>query len=159
MNIWEIAVHMAVAGDVQYSVHLCCPFSHEICGFSSCEVIERVHLKFLKYVFYSKKCTPSHMIYGDLGLFPITLEINSRAISFWCKLLDCQDKYRLSSIVYTIVHSMHENRHVKSKWIENVKHPICSMGFSGVWYSQSYINSKRFINSVKQKLKDVNIQK
>ena len=58
------------------------------------------------------------MIYGDLGLFPITLEINSRAISFWCKLLDCQDKYRLSSIVYTIVHSMHKNRHVKSKWIE-----------------------------------------
>ena len=54
---------------------------------------------------------------------------------------------------------MHENRHVKSKWIDNVKHLICSMGFSGVWFSQSYINSKWFINSIKQKLKDVNIQK
>ena len=134
-------------------------YGSEIWGFGNCEIIERVHLKFLKYVFHLKKCTPSHMIYGDLGLFPITLEINSRAISFWCKLLDCQDKYRLSSIVYTIVHSMHENRHVKSKWIDNVKHLICSMGFSGVWFSQSYINSKWFINSIKQKLKDVYIQK
>ena len=28
--VWEIAVHLAVAGDVFDGVFLCCPFSHEM---------------------------------------------------------------------------------------------------------------------------------
>ena len=27
---WEIAVHLAIAGDVYDSVFLCCPFSHKM---------------------------------------------------------------------------------------------------------------------------------
>ena len=28
--VWEIAVHLAVAGDVFDGVFLCCPFAHEM---------------------------------------------------------------------------------------------------------------------------------
>ena len=28
--VWEIAVHLAVAGEVFDGVFLCCPFSHEM---------------------------------------------------------------------------------------------------------------------------------
>ena len=27
---WEVAVHLAVTGDVVDGVYLCCPFSHEM---------------------------------------------------------------------------------------------------------------------------------
>ena len=30
LQVWEIAVHLAVAGDVFDGVFLCCPFSHEM---------------------------------------------------------------------------------------------------------------------------------
>ena len=30
MSVWEIAVHLAVACDVDDGVFLCCPFSHEV---------------------------------------------------------------------------------------------------------------------------------
>lgn len=40
-------------------------YGSEIWGFGNCEVIERVHLKFLKYVFHLEKCTPSHRLCGD----------------------------------------------------------------------------------------------
>ena len=33
--VWEIAVHLAVAGDVSDGVFLCCPFSHEMCWMRS----------------------------------------------------------------------------------------------------------------------------
>ena len=29
-HLWEITVHLAVAGDVFDGVFLCCPFSHEM---------------------------------------------------------------------------------------------------------------------------------
>ena len=62
----------------------------EIYGFGNCDVIERVHLKSLNYILKLKKKTPSHMIYGELGIFPITLEITHRALTYWCKLItDC----------------------------------------------------------------------
>ena len=54
---------------------------------------------------------------------------------------------------------MHENRHLKSPWLDNVKHLLCSHGYSGIWYSQSFINAKWLINSFTQKLKDSYIQK
>ena len=35
-KLWEIAVHVAVAGDVYDGVFLCCPFSHDMSWMSSC---------------------------------------------------------------------------------------------------------------------------
>ena len=52
-------------------------YGAEVWGFGNCDIIERVHLKFLKYVLNlkKKKSTPSRMIYGELGIFPIKIEI------------------------------------------------------------------------------------
>ena len=34
-----------------------------------------------------KTSTPSYMIYGELGLFPIEIDVKLRMISYWAKLL------------------------------------------------------------------------
>ena len=57
-------------------------YGAEIYGCGYCDVIEKVHLKFLKYILKLKKPTPSNMIYGELGIFPITLEIRHRALTY-----------------------------------------------------------------------------
>ena len=54
---------------------------------------------------------------------------------------------------------MHMQKRIKSQWIESIKDIFCYQGFAGIWYSQSYCNSKRLVKAIHQKLKDVFIQK
>ena len=50
-------------------------YGSEIWGMGNCDVIERVQLKYLKDIFKLKKATPSHMIFGELWILPISTEI------------------------------------------------------------------------------------
>ena len=43
--------------------------------------------------------------------------------------------------------------------MDNIKNILCTSGFSGIWYSQSFSNSKWLKESLSQKLKDLFIQK
>ena len=83
-------------------------YGAEIYGFGNCDVIERVNLKFIKCILKLKKSTPSHMIHGELGIFPITLEIRHRALTYWCKLItDCTNEtlgtQKLSTRLFSIL--------------------------------------------------------
>ena len=88
------------------------------------------------------------MIYGELGATQLYNDIQTRVISFWCNLIQ-------NSVVYKTVSELQEQKEIKSQWIENVK---CSNGFSGVWYSQSFINATWLQKALKQKLNDIFIQ-
>ena len=107
-------------------------YGSEIWGTGNCDIIERVQLKYIKYIFKLKKSTPSQMIYGELGIMPIITEIQTCVVSFWSKLIDNQGNLELSADVNSVIHAMYENNHLKSKWIENIKHLLCSLGFSGI---------------------------
>ena len=82
----------------------------------------------------------------------------TRIISFWCNLIQNSEKDKISSIVYKAIYELQSQKEIKSKWIENVKNILCSNGFSGVWYSQSFINSTWLQKALKQKLNDIFIQ-
>ena len=82
------------------------------------------------------------MIYGELGILPIITEIQTRTISFWSKLIENTATTKLSSTLYNIIYSMHDNRQLKSQWVDNVKYLLCSHGYSGIWYSQGFTNAK-----------------
>ena len=138
-------------------------YAAEIWGFGNCDVIERVHLRFLKYILKLKKSTPSHMIYGDLEIFPISLEIRHRVLTFWCKIItDCNMKalgtQKLSTYVYSLIYSMHRNKKLNSLWLKSVEKSLCELGFSGVWDNQNVNNLKWLSAALKQKLKDQYIQ-
>ena len=132
-------------------------YSCEICGFGNNATIERVHLKFLKIIFRLKRSTPSFMIYGELGLTPITVDIQARIVSYWSKLLK-NDRFKLTSAMCIEIFLMHRNGIYKSKYIDNIKSLIEKNGFSGIWVSQNVINSKWFSRCFKQKLVDQYIQ-
>lgn len=135
-------------------------YGSEISGYGNCDIIERVHLKFLKYIFKLKKSTPSHMKYGESGILLVTTEIQSRVITYRSKLVNVEnvEKNKLSSNIYLVLHAMHENNHLTSAWMDIVKKLLCSLGFSGIWYSQSYINSNWLVNAAKQRIKDIYLQ-
>lgn len=133
-------------------------YGSELWGMGNIEMIERVQLKFYKYIFNLKRSTPSNMIYGELGVLPLYIDIQTRIISFWTKLIENREMNKLSSTVYTLLLQMHNSNAVMSPWIKHVKDLLCSLGFPVVWYSQSFINSKWLIKAAQQRLKDIFIQ-
>lgn len=134
-------------------------YGSEIWGYGNIDIIERVQLKYLKFIFNLKKTTPSYMIYGELGIMPLAVDIQTRIISFWAKLIEGNEYQKLSSEIYNIIYELHNASILKSKWIENIKTLMCSLGFSGIWYSQSFCNFKWLSKASAQKIKDQFLQK
>ena len=98
------------------------------------------------------------MIYGELGITPLYVDIQKRIISFWCKLIENHETFRLSSIIYNAIYVLHKENKIKCQCIDNGKTILCFQGFSGVWYSQSFISSNWLEKAMSQKLKDVFIR-
>jgi hypothetical protein len=59
----------------------------ETWGFRKNDIIERVHLTFCKLLLHVKTSTPNFMVYGELGRYPIDIDIKVRMISYWLKLI------------------------------------------------------------------------
>ena len=138
-------------------------YGAEVWGFGNCDLLDRVQLRFLKYIFKLKKSTPSHMIYGELGIFPITVDIRHRALTYWSKLIanssaDTLGTQKLSTYIYSLMYNMHKHRRLKSQWLDNIKNLLCNLGFSGIWDSQIVENNKWLSATLKRKLQDQYIQ-
>jgi hypothetical protein len=129
----------------------------EIWGFVNNQDIEKVQLKFLKMILNLKKSTPSYMIYGELGVKPLQIDINSRIINFWSKLTDPTSN-KLSNNMYIILYGLQEQRKLKSKWLMHIKNLIMQNGFGFIWNTQTEINRKWFPLAFKQKLNDQYLQ-
>ena len=63
----------------------------EITGFSKSKQIERIHLKFLRYILNVKQSTSTISLYGELGRYPLYISRNVRIIKYWCKLLKSEN--------------------------------------------------------------------
>ena len=50
----------------------------EIWGFGNNDIFEKVHLKFFKIILHLKATTPNCMIYGELGRYPLDIDIKLR---------------------------------------------------------------------------------
>ena len=129
----------------------------ELWGTGNLESIERVQLKFLKQILNLKKSTPSFMVYGELGVYPLTLEIKTRIVSFWTKLQN-EGENDITESMYKILFSLNEKGKLKSNWVDYVKHILCSNGYGNIWEAPNEFNQKWLVASLKQKLKDQYIQ-
>ena len=122
-------------------------YSSEIWGYGNLDIIERCQLKFYKQILNLKKSTPTFMVYGELGTFPLFVDIQCRMVSFWAELRDGHNE--IASTIYDIVYRLREQGKLKSKWIDHVQHLINSNGFGHVWNSPDEINMKWFIAAFK----------
>ena len=129
-------------------------YACEIWGVGNLDINEKVELKFLKKIRNLKNSTPSFMVYGEVGAYPITLEIHARIIFIWTKLEKGLLENKLSSQLYLVIRSLHELGKYKFKWLENVKQLLDKNGFGNFWQLSNEINVKWLVSSFKQKLKD-----
>ena len=85
----------------------------EVGGFENLNIIEKLHLKYLKYILGVQMSTPTCMVLGETGRFPVNITNKTRVISFWSKLILCE-KNKLSVAMYRILYSKHVNKQFRS---------------------------------------------
>ena len=133
-------------------------YGSEVWGYERLEIIERLHLKYLKYIFNLKSSTPSYMVYGETGRFPLYISIYCRMISYWAKLFSGPE----NKIVYTMykyLFKQYSDDSVNNPWLQCIQTIFNSCGLSYVWQNQGQnVNAKMISCIIRQNLQDQFIQ-
>ena len=63
-------------------------YASEIWGFHASLAVERVHLKFCKWLPKVPNCTTNEMVYGELRRFPMLINRKIRILKYWVKIVN-----------------------------------------------------------------------
>ena len=114
----------------------------ETWGFGKNDIIERVHLKFCKLLLHVKTSTPNVMVYGELGRYPIDIDIKVRMISYWSKLI-LGNQSKISSLSYKLLYIKDfQNKNVTCAWLNRIRCILNDCGMSYIWNTQNCISDK-----------------
>ena len=94
-------------------------YGSEVWGYENLEILERVHLQFCKRILNLRLSTPNFMVYGELGRHHLNIRVQLRMISFWCKLI--QNENKLSGILYKLMFNLQANDDYDFRWISHIR--------------------------------------
>ena len=124
-----------------------------------CDIFEKSPVRFCKYILAVNKSTCSNMVYGELGITPLDIDIKARMIVYWAKLVN-EDQSEMSHMIYSLLYKLDEFNIFKSNWLSSIRCTLNDSGFPGIWLAQSLPCSvSAFRNILKLRLKDQYIQK
>ena len=84
-------------------------------------ITERVHLFAIKRFLNVSTRTPSALVYGESGRYPLYIHTYTRCIKYWLNLVRMPDS-RLPSKSYTMLYDLHCKN--KNNWVSYVLHCI-----------------------------------
>ena len=92
-------------------------------------IIERIHLFAIKRLLNVGPRTPSSLVYGETGRYPLYISTCTRCIKYWLNILRMQeDRIPLKS--YKLLHNMHCNN--KNNWASSVCFTLYRYGYGHV---------------------------
>lgn len=134
-------------------------YGSEVWGSQCIDLIERVQVRFIKLCLKLQKRTPTVMVRGETGCYPLKVDITSRVLCFWFKMINGRNKYKLSHMLYKCMFGMYMDGYFKCGWLQFVKDKLDSLGLSYMFLTQATEMSLEFFKAtVKQKCKDQFIQ-
>ena len=131
----------------------------EMWGFGNNDIVKKLQLKFYKIVLKLRKSTPSQMVFGEIGKYPIDVYIKNRIMNFWFRLVS-DDSNKLSTIVYKCLYAMYKKGSHESLYIKNIRNILIDIGLPYLWDTQdvSHLSKTKFSKYVNQYTKDIFIQ-
>ena len=79
-----IDIQLEIYNSMVLSVQM---YAAEVWGHNVVRDMELLHTKFLKQVLFVHSKTSNDIVYGELGVYPLEVDINCRMISFWVGLI------------------------------------------------------------------------
>lgn len=107
----------------------------EVWGYEGLDILEKLHLKFLKYILNVRSTTPTCMVYGETGRLLINLIVHHRMVNYLKIVNGKQEK--LCNLSYQV---MCNSPDLVLPWLRFVKSIFDNCGLSGIWISQNFVN-------------------
>ena len=121
-------------------------YSAEVWGFTNYKSIERLHLKFRKYISKISKINYSTVgVYSELGRYPLYISHWIKIVKYWLKLLQT-DNIILRKVYNQAVSDCNTG---SKNWVYNLKDILYKNGYGYIWENPININSSSFINRFK----------
>lgn len=111
-------------------------YGAEVWGPYQIDVLERVQLRFLKLSLKLPKNTPTVMVRGETGCNPLKVDVTCKVLSYWFKVVNCQNEYKIANIMYRCMYSMFNEGSFKCQWLTFVKDKLDRLGLSEVFIKQ-----------------------
>jgi len=135
-------------------------YGSEIWGYTSVHLCDKLQLRFYKLLMNARKGTPTSMILGEFGKFPLNLEVKIRTLCFWYRLVTTIKDNKLSNIVYTFLFNLYEKGLYISPYLKFVHSTLNNLGLSYMWTNQLHLSlsPEHLRQTIKQRLNDQYIQ-
>jgi len=130
-------------------------YGSEIWGFENLAILEKFQSKYVKQILGLRQNTPTYMVLGESGKVPLAVQVKSRMIMFWQKLITGKPN-KLSSQLYRFMLSDMVHHNTEHSWLSTVKNILIETGNYGAWLHQmlSETDAKR----IKQTIYDQALQ-
>ena len=125
-------------------------YGAEVWGHESHEVQEKVQVEFSRKITNAKKSTPRYMLYGELGRYPLTINIKTRMVNFWNKII-CSHRNKISKQVYNYVLNDTSNEY---KWLTYIKNILFNTGNGIIWITHNHKQVKNIHTLIRHNLID-----
>ena len=134
-------------------------YSCEVWGLQNIKELEIFYLSFLKSVLCVKKSTPNCFVYGELGIFPLIIEMKMRIVKYWLKLIrptTSHENYTRKIYIQLLLLNISQPNH--KTWVSEVKDMFNSLGLGYIWNLQKVENENDFLKLFRQRLHDIYYQ-
>ena len=131
----------------------------EIWACEKMDVISKLQLRFLKLTLGVKVTTPTCMVLGEVGRYPIEIEAKCRMLGFWYGLCNTShsESPKISNLMFQLCSKLYYASDYKLPWLMKVHSLLDSLGLSYIWSNQIH-TIESFKRIVKQRLMDQFIQ-
>ena len=133
-------------------------YGSETFGFENLQPLEKIHLDFLKSILKMKSSTPLIMIYGEFGRFPLEIQVKTRMIKFWAKILTGKNT-KISYKMYELLLYLHNKDIYSCKWILCIQNILQDVGLNYIWITKTVPNINWLCREVKVRLEMQFVQK
>ena len=132
-------------------------YGSEVYGFEKLQPIEKIHLDFLRSILKMKSSTPLAMVYGEFGRFPLAIQIKTRMIKFWTKILTGKNS-KISFKLYLLLLYLHKNNIYSCKWILFIEKILQDVGLNYIWLNNAVTDADWLCMEVQKRLQMQYIQ-
>lgn len=150
--------------NLSFPIHLCLHlfdkmvvpvllYGSEIWSNQKIDLLERVQLKFCKYLLKLPMRTPSVMVYGELGRYPLILDVKLKQIVFWSRLNNCTDE-KWSTIMMKLVKEHTDKGYLINGLGCTIKSILNNCGLTALWDNPMAMSSRHLKFSISQILRD-----
>ena len=83
-------------------------YGAEVWGCENSDIVNKVKLRFCKYIPHVHKSTCSNMVYGELGETPLHIDIKCKMVLYWARLITSKEN-KLSKMakIYSLIYKLY----------------------------------------------------